>query len=629
MKIRELFVRLGVKADKDKVDDFDDAIEGLKGNLADLVGWLAKVTAGIAGVLGAAGMVTQQTAEYGEEVLRNSRAMSMTVERYQELQFGMNQLGASTDDFMDALSTLTDRANDAANGSKTYIDEFERIGIAVDELKGMSPGQIFERYVDAAVQAEDRTEAVTSAVRLLGDDLGRRIMPALTSSAESFEDFSRMANEAGIVLTESQIVAAREAQHEWRFLKAAVVGFKRYLGMQLMPMFSRLLGKKGFKGWFAANARIMKSGIDRFAKFLGEEIEKIATFVADLNKRVGGAQGWIDLLRSGYHILSNAVMIITGGKVAAVIASIAASLKTGGVAALALYGKVLLVAVVVAAMLLLWEDIWVWMKGGESVAGEIAKRFGKGNTELDRMVRTSEAGKDAWEKWGDVVIEFFDIVSDLMVALMMFIWNMIKLTASALAEAVTGILRLLTEVGTLIENLFATDDWVQALSDFNSEASDIIEETLEGIANAILRYGANTARWMKGLLGDGYDWLIDKTSEFFLWVEESLKSISDALGGIFDPSEYMDVEVNFEKRMGEIGLGGLVPDFAKEAVMPTSNSNSNSTTTQNNRQNIGDMHINVYGDGNKSNAELAREGYDEFWTDHVKNADAALTGGER
>ncbi|MDT0635103.1 hypothetical protein [Spectribacter hydrogenoxidans] len=162
-----------------------------------------------------AGQVVQNL----EEVQRTALSLGESVEEVQELNFVFRQFGLDTNDVSDALNTLADRALDAQGGMASFIDDFALIGITVDDLRGKDPVQLFELFVDRISQIEDVTRRNAAAVRIFGDDLGRRLLPFLVDGADGFDKLRQEARDANAVLSEAAVDGAAAASREFRKLR--------------------------------------------------------------------------------------------------------------------------------------------------------------------------------------------------------------------------------------------------------------------------------------------------------------------------------------------------------------------------------------------------------------------------
>ncbi len=159
-----------------------------------------------------AGQVVQNL----EEVQRTALALGEPVEQVQELFFVFRQFGLESNDVSDALNTLADRALDAQQGTKGMIEDFRDAGIAVEELRGKDPVELFELLVDRLSRIDDVQRRSAIAVRLFGDELGRRLLPLLVEGSGKVEEMREEIREFGGVLSKDAVDGGAAAAREFR-----------------------------------------------------------------------------------------------------------------------------------------------------------------------------------------------------------------------------------------------------------------------------------------------------------------------------------------------------------------------------------------------------------------------------
>lgn len=140
-----------------------------------------------------------------EDVDRQARALGASRQSIQELIFTFRQFGLDTNDVSDALGTLADRARDAEAGQKSFVDDFKLLGVAIDDLRGKSPEELFAVMARRIAEIEDPTRRTAGIVRIFGDDLGRRLSPLLIEGEEGLRRYADAAREAGQVLEDDAV----------------------------------------------------------------------------------------------------------------------------------------------------------------------------------------------------------------------------------------------------------------------------------------------------------------------------------------------------------------------------------------------------------------------------------------
>jgi hypothetical protein len=185
------------------------------GGLRGALGGVGAALSGGAFLAGASRALTQLQA-----LDRTALALGTSVETVQELTYTFAQFGLQSDDVSDALNTLADRSQDAIDGAKSMVEDFALLGIAVSDLRGKEPDELFALMAERVAQIEDPTARAAAVVRIFGDDLGRLLLPLLIQGAEGYRKFREEAHEVNYVLSEEQVKAAAAAARELNKVKA-------------------------------------------------------------------------------------------------------------------------------------------------------------------------------------------------------------------------------------------------------------------------------------------------------------------------------------------------------------------------------------------------------------------------
>lgn len=186
-----------------------------------------RLTSGVQGlvaVLGAQqlGAAVGQSLSQLEEINRQADALGANVETIQELQFAFRQFGLQQKDVTDALATISDRADDALSGMQSFVEDFERFGVSVDDLRGKSPGELFRTVSESISNLDSEQRQVTAAVRLFGDEVGQRLLPLIRQGADGLDQYAKRAQEVGAVQDKELVQSSAKAAKEFRELREVV-----------------------------------------------------------------------------------------------------------------------------------------------------------------------------------------------------------------------------------------------------------------------------------------------------------------------------------------------------------------------------------------------------------------------
>ena len=110
----------------------------------------------------------------------------MSYEAYQKWDYAMKICGTEMSSCTTGLKTLTNTFDDASNGSASAIEKFERLGLSVDQLSGMSREDMFATVVTALQNVEDETEKAALANDMFGKS-GQNLLPLFNMTQEELQ----------------------------------------------------------------------------------------------------------------------------------------------------------------------------------------------------------------------------------------------------------------------------------------------------------------------------------------------------------------------------------------------------------------------------------------------------------
>ncbi len=238
----------------------------------------ANSMAKIGGAAAAAGAaVTAELTRRGMEAVTAQRRLAQSIGTTQREVAGLTAAFETyklqQDDVADALGTLADRAQDAANGQKSMAEDFELVGLQVENLKGKRPAELFRQFSAAVADTEDPTKRTAAAVRIFGDDLGRKLMPLLMRGPEALRDYRREAAALGVAVSGIEASQVESANRSIERMQQVLSGVQNQLAVALAPYINEVANRfvtaaeetGGFKKQIAAT---VETGLTGFGKVL-------------------------------------------------------------------------------------------------------------------------------------------------------------------------------------------------------------------------------------------------------------------------------------------------------------------------------------------------------------------------
>lgn len=319
MTIRELSVQLGLDVDTQSFAKGQLLAEGLKGVLTKIVEFGEEAVSKFTDVI-------QKSIELG----RAAQFTGIATQALQELRHAAERSGVDVESLNTSVFRLAHSIGEASKGTGAQADAFRKLGVHLKDSDGKlrSTDEIIMSLADGFAAMPDSLEKTGLAMAIFGR-AGGKMIPMLNRGKEGI---AKLRDEA-IVLSDESIKLSQKIKAKLNQMHEASERFWTRLVERALPYLNKLLGWtiKATKG---------------LSKFLHEN-----------SKAVMGAIGGLTLALAIYQRQA-----------------IIAALRTAAAWALAALPFVT-IAAVIGAMLLLMDDLRVYMEGGDSLLGDLKKKL--------------------------------------------------------------------------------------------------------------------------------------------------------------------------------------------------------------------------------------------------------------
>jgi hypothetical protein len=202
-----------------------------------------------------------------------SAATQLSTDFLQEFQYAGEQSGVSLDKIALAAQTLQ---KNLAGGNDSVNAALKRIGLELDDLRGMSPEQAFEAVGVALRDVGDQARFVADGAALMGKGFNE-IAPLIRSN---FEELTQKARDLGIVIDSQTVAALGELDDNLNTLTFVGRAVLADLLEPMMPLLNALAGamsgfghavsaaQDGFQSMLATGAGWMQTFYDTKAAIL-------------------------------------------------------------------------------------------------------------------------------------------------------------------------------------------------------------------------------------------------------------------------------------------------------------------------------------------------------------------------
>lgn len=483
---------------------------------------LAKtVTAGAAAAGTAVLAFAGKSASAADRIDKMSQKIGISREAYQELDFICSQSGTSVDSLQMGIKSLTAAMDGAATGTKSNVEQFEKLGISVTDADGSLRGQeeVMWETLSALQNMENQTEKARLATELFGRS-GTELMPLLNGSADSIEGMKKQAHDLGLVLNDEAIDAGVVYTDKVDQMKRSFVAAAASAGSKLLPVltdFAQLLIDKGIP-LFEKMVEKVEGVVDWFSN-LDEGTQKTIVKIAGLVVAAGPLLMILGKVTSGIGSVISIGSKLSGLGVAAGTASTGVKGLSGVFGALASPVAIIIAAIgILAGMFVtLWNTneefrnnvvgIWEGIKAKfEEFTSGIVERINALGFDFENI---SEVIKAVWQTLCDFFAPVFEVafqlISDVLGAafdvilgiLDFFIglftgnweqcWNGIKEIFGGIIDAIVsvveGFISLVVNSFTSFLELIGVD-WEKVWGNIKTFVSDILNNIKETISRA-------------------------------------------------------------------------------------------------------------------------------------------------
>jgi hypothetical protein len=377
--VEQFKATLGVDVEPGTQKAFDD----MEGSLDDLISGFGKLAAAAAAAV--AGLVAATTVTNAHTAVQTNlaNALGISAERLETWGFLLGAIGLDAQSVTKTMRVLNDRIGELAQGAdapKTLTRAVKNLKLESKALQDLAPEQQFEAILQAAQDAEDGQLAMASATELLGRE-GVKLVGWVRTQTMSVAELLEMQAKLNLQTEEGRAGAVR---------MTAAMDNLGAATESMWALFSGLVGEalapvvEAFNMWVAANRELIQQKIkqwaESFGRFMQWLVPRIRTVISMVtrmwqrfNQFIEGTIGWERFVK----ILGAALGLLTAILAAAAFLKFIETLKKINAAFGLLKLKILGPILVLGILLLIIEDVWTFLEGGESLTGKFIDALGE------------------------------------------------------------------------------------------------------------------------------------------------------------------------------------------------------------------------------------------------------------
>lgn len=286
--------------------------KGLKTTAAVITGAMAAATAGAVAAGKAFMDSAKQTASMADEIDKTSQKLGLSSKSYQEWDYVMKICGTEMSSMTTGLKTLTNKLDDAKNGSESAQAMFGALGISLEDISTMSREDLFAKTISGFQNMADSTERAALANDLFGKS-GQNLAPLFNMSADATQELITKANDLNMIMSDDAVKSGASYKDSLTTLEGAMTGLKNNIMSQFMPSLTTMT--EGFAEAVSGKGTDkLTKGINQLMKSLKEIAPVALKAMSDTGISLIQGIGPLlpDLVSTIFTLLISAITTVTG-----------------------------------------------------------------------------------------------------------------------------------------------------------------------------------------------------------------------------------------------------------------------------------------------------------------------------
>ncbi|WP_448512395.1 phage tail protein [Photorhabdus laumondii] len=387
-------------------------------------------------------------------------------------------------------------------------------------------GEASVKSTEEATKKADEAGASISKLKLLAVGVVAAVSVATTKVLgfinSSISGAKDLAKEKGLLykISDRELKQADEYEKSMKKMGLSIDSVKTKIALNLVPAMTKAVN--GFNAWIASNKELITNGLTKLIKFGGKVIQVIVNSARAINKIVASTIGW----KAAIMLIVGALAILKRSMIMAFIAN-----------------PVVWVIAAIAGLLLLLDDLMVYLDGGESLFGSF---WGPAVKWVKDVIKW---GQDFYAKYKGIIdnlvsiwSQSFKAIWDIFSGVFQYIWNVLKLFVGLF----TGDMDLVNEAwagmtAAMMKIWNGLIAYLKAFFAFFGVMWDIARKLAGKAFNGIKGSAKNFVSGVKSIFSKVWGYIIKPFKKAFKWVlglfgvsEKDADRYIDNIGKAFD-----------------------------------------------------------------------------------------------
>ena len=246
-----------------------NSLNGINAGTAAAVGGFAALVAAGVKVEKQLMSITKESAEYAKEVKTLASVTGQSVEEVQEWQYASDMLGVTYDRVKDSLKEITNKMQEAQNGSEDTAKAFETLGVKLEDTDGnlRSADAVFYDVIDSLGNMQNQAQRDALAMDLMSES-AQELNPLIEVGSDGLKQYADEAHELGYVLDNEAIKALNETDTAQQKLLKTQEAVTKQISAEYAPYMTEALGDTADFIQKIGKAFVESGVVDKFGSIL-------------------------------------------------------------------------------------------------------------------------------------------------------------------------------------------------------------------------------------------------------------------------------------------------------------------------------------------------------------------------
>lgn len=180
--------------------------------------------------------ITKEAAEGAKEIETFASITGQSAQQVQQMQYASEKLGVSYDRVRDSLKEITNKMQEAENGSADAAAAFDKLKVSLRGQNGelRDAQDVFLDVIDALGNVENQSERDALAMDLMSES-AQELNPMIDAGRETIQQYAQAASDMGLVLEEDELEALTDVQSAFYDLEQQQRATKNHLSAEFAP----------------------------------------------------------------------------------------------------------------------------------------------------------------------------------------------------------------------------------------------------------------------------------------------------------------------------------------------------------------------------------------------------------